>query len=505
MDLSAITADQLSTLTPTERRRVLELWRERELWERQNSIKLLFPDDGPLARSGYRKHTLFFSLGALYRIRAFMAGNRIGKSFSALYEAVLHLTGDYPDWWDGKRFDRPVWVWIAGETAKLTREGPQTKLFGPWNEFGTGLIPASTLGRWTPKQGVPETVDTFMVRHVSGGWSRGEMKSYDQGVVSFSAVERDVIVLDEEPPLDILNESVMRTMTTNGIVMMPFTPLKGVTELVSGFCTNGKPVEGPIPEPEPGVPTTRALVMAGWDDAPHLDEKAKAELAAQYRGRPHELKARRLGIPELGSGMVFPVPEDSIVVEPFAIPESWPCIAGIDFGWDHPSGGAMLAWDRENDRIYLVRDASMTQTTPMLFVEAVKPWGNWLPWAWPADGRQSGGKFDVKEQRTLKEIYEGHGLRMLTDHAQFPDGGNGVEPGITEMLERMQTGRWKVFANCTDWLREFRTFHRKDGLIVKLNDDAISASRYAYMMRRYARVRPKGNNKIVVNTNWRSA
>jgi hypothetical protein len=54
------------------------------------------------------------------------------------------------------------------------------------------------------------------------------------------------------------------------------------------------------------------------------------------------------------------------------------------------------------------------------------------------------------------------------------------------MLERMLTGRWKVFSNCQQWLEERRLYHRQDGKIVKESDDAISASRYAYMMLRHA-------------------
>ena len=48
------------------------------------------------------------------------------------------------------------------------------------------------------------------------------------------------------------------------------------------------------------------------------------------------------------------------------------------------------------------------------------------------------------------------------------------------MLDRMQTGRWKVFSTCRAWLEERRLYHRKDGVVVKERDDAISASRYAY-------------------------
>lgn len=491
-------------LGPEDRRRALALLKERDQWIQQNRFALMFPDTGPLAREKYVKHLAFFGYGSKFRVRGFMAGNRIGKTEAAVYELVCHMTGDYPWWWIGKRFHSPVRVWVAGETAKLVREGLQVKLFGQWGEFGTGMIPFAKLNKWSPKQGVPETVDTFTVRHATGGLSRGELKSYDQGAGSFASVEREVILLDEEPPEDVMNECVMRTMTTDGMVMLSFTPLKGVTRVVHKFYTQGKPIEGPVTDPETGL-AMRALVMAGWKDAPHLGPKEIAELSSQYASKPSELKARMDGIPELGSGLVFPVAEASITVEPFEIPASWPRIAGIDFGWDHPTGAAELAWDRDNDRIYLVRDLQEREMPPLLFAAAVLPWGKWLPWAWPHDGKQSGGKFDAKDQRTLKDTYAGHGLDMLSDHAQFPDGGNGVEAGILEMMERMMTGRWKVFNTCVKWLGEFRTYHRENGLIVKIGDDVISASRYGYMMRRYARCKPKPKSTLKVKTNWRTA
>lgn len=59
-----------------------------------------------------------------------------------------------------------------------------------------------------------------------------------------------------------------------------------------------------------------------------------------------------------------------------------------------------------------------------------------------------------------------------------------------DMLERMQTGRFKVFSHLTLWFEEFRLYHRKDGKVVKLRDDLMSATRYALMMLRKAKVRP---------------
>jgi L-lactate utilization protein LutB len=89
----------------------------------------------------------------------------------------------------------------------------------------------------------------------------------------------------------------------------------------------------------------------------------------------------------------------------------------------------------------------------------------------------------------LAKQYKDHGLNMLNERATFEDGSNGVEAGISELFDRMQTGRFKVFSNLHDWLEEFRMYHRKNGLIVKMGDDLMSATRYALMMRRRAKVR----------------
>jgi hypothetical protein len=77
---------------------------------------------------------------------------------------------------------------------------------------------------------------------------------------------------------------------------------------------------------------------------------------------------------------------------------------------------------------------------------------------------------------------------MLPQRATFEDGSFGVEAGIAELLTRMESGRFKVFAHLADWFEEFRLYHRKDGLIVKSNDDLMAATRYAMMMRRHALV-----------------
>ncbi len=197
----------------------------------------------------------------------------------------------------------------------------------------------------------------------------------------------------------------------------------------------------------------------------------------------HEREARTRGVPALGSGRIFPVTEESIRIDPFEIPKHWVQIGGLDFGWDHPFAAAGCAWDRDADVFHVTKIYREREATPIIHAAALKPWGAAMPWAWPHDGLQH----DKGSGEQLAAQYRAHGLALLPERATFDDGTNGVEAGLSDMLQRMQTGRWKVFSTCTEWFEEFRLYHRKDGRIVKERDDLISASRYALMMKRHAR------------------
>ena len=225
-------------------------------------------------------------------------------------------------------------------------------------------------------------------------------------------------------------------------------------------------------------------------DVGHFSKEDADAIMASYPA--YERDARTKGIPTMGSGRVFPIDEEFIKVDPFEIPQHWPQLGGIDFGWDHPSAGARIAWDRDADCIYVVACHRAREQTPAMFAAAVRPWGDWLPWAWPHDGLQH----DKGSGEQLAQQYRAQKLNMLPERATFDDGSNGLEAGVLEMFDRMQTGRLKVFSHLNDWFEEFRMYHRKEGLIVKVNDDLLSATRYAMMMRRMAKVlraKPKTN------------
>jgi hypothetical protein len=219
------------------------------------------------------------------------------------------------------------------------------------------------------------------------------------------------------------------------------------------------------------------------DGQEHFSPEERARIIASYL--PHERDARIKGLPQLGSGRIFPVSEELIACERRDIPKYWPRLCAMDFGWDHPFAAVELAWDRDHDTVYVIKAYRIREATPVIHAAALKPWGR-LPWAWPRDGRREtleGAGIALAQQ------YRAQGLDMIHTHAQFqPESGSvSVEAGLLDMLTRMETGRFKVFHDLEDWFQEFRLYHRKDGKVVKEGDDLMSATRYGVMMLRYAR------------------
>lgn len=431
----------------------------------------------------YAKQAEFHAKGKEYRERLLMAGNQLGKTWSAGFETAMHLTGRYPDWWQGRTFSKAVAGWAAGVTSEVTRDSVQRVLAGRINAIGTGAIPQDSIKDKSMKRGVADAIDTLVVTWGGGGdIQAGEsllgFKSYDQGREKFQAETLDLVWLDEEPDADIYTESLTRTNATGGMVYMTFTPLKGMTTTVKRFVIDK--IEG------------SCVTSMTIDDAEHYTPEQRKAIINSYPA--HEREARTKGIPTLGSGRIFAIPDEMIACEPIEIPKHWVQLCGIDFGWDHPSAAVKLAWDRDADIVYVTAAHRQKEQTPLLFAATVKPWGEWLPWAWPHDGLQH----DKGSGQALADQYKAQGLKMLDDKATHPPaegedegtGGNGVEAGVMDLLDRMQTGRFKVFKHLSDWFEEFRMYHRKDGKIVKLDDDLLSATRYANMMKRFAITKP---------------
>lgn len=442
---------------------------EQEQLKRQSQTRLLRYEPYPKQRE-------FHEAGRLFRERLLMAANQVGKTLCAAAEVAIHLTGRYPDWWCGRVFESPVHFWASGVTGESTRDNPQKMLYGALGQPGTGMIPGNAIKDASPRRGLPDALDTMLVKWGGGGdiqaqESQINFKSNDQGREKWQGPTLHGIWMDEEHDEDVYHEARTRTNVHSGLLLTTFTPLKGMTNVVKRFLLD-KP---------PGTHITSMTI----EDADHYTPEQRAEIIAGYS--EHERDARSKGIPTMGSGRVFPLDADDIRCQAFPIPSHWPQLGGLDFGWDHPSAAAKLAWDRDSDCLYVTACHRAREQTPAMFAASVKPWGDWLPWAWPHDGLQH----DKGSGEQLAAQYRASGLKMLPQRATFEDGTNGLEAGVAEMLDRMQTGRLKVFAHLREWFEEFDLYHRKDGLIVKLNDDLLSATRYAMMMKRHAIVQNK--------------
>lgn len=436
-----------------------------------------FPDQGKFRRELYRRHLEFFRLGREWRFRAFMAANRVGKTSSGGgYEVFLHLTGLYPPWWEGHRFSGPIEAWAAGDTKETVRDIIQAKLFGRPGMIGTGLIPGELVGRYNLRPNSGGAIDTVEIKHVSGGWSLLGFKSYDQKRVSFQGTEKHLIWLDEESDEGIRDECVIRLMTTQGLLIETFTPLKGITPVVMQYTGEGAEIDEVA-----GVTKreNRVMVNAGWDDVPHLSEKDKEEVLQNTL--PYLRDARSKGTPSLGAGAIFPVPESEIVVQPFRVPAEWPACYALDVGWNR-TAALWGAWDREIDTVYLVAEHYRGQAEPPIHAAAIRAKGDWIPGV--IDPAARGRAQD--DGRKLMKLYRDLGLDLQP-------ADNAVEAGLQDVWIRLSTGRLKVFKSLTHWLAEYRMYRRDEkGRIVEGNDHLMDDTRYLIRSGlKRARVRPQ--------------
>lgn len=416
----------------------------------------------------------FIRATATYTQVALIAANRVGKTDTATYMDAIHLLGDYPDGWEGHKFDHPPLVWCLGYSGEKCRDLLQSAIIGKKIDgvFQGGLIPSERIISTEPMTGTPNAVRSAYIRHASGGVSKVQFWSYTQGQHALMGDDIDWFHIDEEPEdEEIWPQVLTRTATGDkgkgGRGILTFTPENGRTELVIKFLDDPSPVQ--------------FCMTVGWNDAPHLTEATKAGLLASYPS--HQRDMRTKGIPMLGVGRIYDFDEELITCDPFEIPKHWFVINGMDFGWDHPQAQVQLAIDQENESFYITRAWKAEKTSPAEAWGSVNSWARGVPTAWPQDGLQTEKGSGLQQ----KSYYTKAGFLMLEEHAQWPDGSRAVEPGIFELHDLMRAGRLKVFRGLRDWFEEFNFYHRDEkGKIVKKRDDLLDGTRYAYMMRRYA-------------------
>lgn len=454
-----------------------------ELKQRADSARLFryFPEVDTVhngvtyhSRDKYPRHMEFFARGKDTFARMFAAAVGAGKTEALLQELTFHGRGWYPDFWPGLTYDRPLDIWVCGKTIRSVRDILQTKWLGPPNEehFGNGILPLEWLDLDSIARLSQGSVDSFRIRHVSGGYTHVGFKAYEQGVGSFYGTDKDIVAYDEPCPLAIYSQGLMRTRNRhNARVLYTVAALEGKTETVKMF----------MDEPDP----SRVMVTCSWDDVPHLTEEWKRNTLANTAEYLRD--SVRTGLPSRSQGAVYPVKEESFVIDPIPIPKHWKWVAGFDGGY-HNTAGTWVAYDEDADVAYLAADykdggpGTNLELHAMRLLARSKGFGfQRMPF------RGDAAAINQDDGQSLRKQYRDAGLNLeLADKA--------VTAGIAAVLNRLETGRLKVFRTCVKWLDEFRAYRYEydeetgeHGKIIKVNDHLMDATRYAIMSLKHAK------------------
>lgn len=365
------------------------------------------------------------------------------------------------------------------------------------------MIPKELFGQSWSLAGVPQGIDIIQVKHVSGGWSTIGFKNYEQPLQAFFGTDLEWVWMDEECPQEHYNESLLRTMTTNGIIYVTFTPLKGLTPMVVKFSEKADYLAGAQKligvatekgEDEEGFDARfadtkryKAIIQAGWDDAPWLTEEKKAQMLDDTE--PHLREARRSGKPSMGSGNVYPIAIESLLCEPFKIPDYFHRMYALDVGWN-VTAALWAAIDPQTDTMYIYDEYYGKEAPPAIHAAAIRNRGTWIPGVIdPASRGRS-----QHDGTQLIRAYKDFGLQL------YP-ANNEVDAGIQAGWQRMTTGNLKVFNTLPNWSKEF-VLYRRDlrGRIVKENDHLMDAMRYLFNNMRRAKSLEQISTRRTINT-----
>jgi phage terminase large subunit-like protein len=427
----------------------------------------------------YPSQKAFFMAGSSgVHQRLIYGGNQSGKTLSAGFEVALHMSGDYPFWWTGKRFMKPIRCWAVGESGQLVRDTLQKKLCGD-DEFGTGLIPLESYGKKPVMvPGGTGAIDTMFVTHQTDGIPDGTssltFKSFEMRREKLQGESVDLIWIDERPSEEIYSELLARTSATDGHLIVSFTP---VGEGAAAGVTYKF-----LSEPS----SDRAVFRIPSAEVKHISEARREELSSGYA--EHEREARIEGTPQLGAGPVFPLELLPTVVKTFNPDTDIPTYArwcvGVDFGFGHPFAAVLIAWTHDTGQVWVVDSFRMERSSALYHTQRIHSMtrGLRIPIAWPHDGNQH----DKGSGLSLSLQYKNFGANMMVGHAvNHRTKTNAVEPALEEMRELMFGGKLAIASHNGELPEELRNYHRDENFrLVKQRDDLVSALRYGIMMRR---------------------
>ena len=450
----------------------------------------------------YPKQMEFHNSTALERVLS--GGNQVGKSYAASMELAMHLTGVYPDWFKGEKIkprkneqtgQLELNIWVVGTTYNIVRDVLQKNIIGSVDgKFTDGVIPTDSVikNKMKKMSGVPGFVETAKIRHVDGFESTVQFRAYSQGRNVLQSATIDLIYLDEEPPEEILGELKARLAATGGRMFMAFTPLSGMTRLVQTFWKGDDP--------------DKALFKLSIYESGHMTPEKIRMIEKRYKDMsPNERKARMMGEPAMGTGLVYPYEDQELIGEPPKAGRDLQWLGAIDFGkGEHQNAVVYGCFDEANDIVYITHIIATTNKSREVIASRMKKYNKWCPIAYPHDGGCNSGTSSTTKAFDptgvgfkIKDLYIQEEINMLHAHATHVEGGFHVEPGLIEIRRRMGEGKLKIAPHLSEWFEEKAIYrYGEDGKPIKVkgadkDNDVMDATRYLIMMLRYAEYSPR--------------
>jgi phage terminase large subunit-like protein len=428
----------------------------------------------------------FFNTGSSDR-RGILAANRIGKTVSTCYETAMHLTGQYPSWWTGFRFDKPITCMVAGEGWSQVALVLQNELIGTQDvklidNIGTGAIPRDCIVIDTMRNDGANCIGVE-IRHTSGANSYLLFANYTQEVRQLQGFKLNLAVFDEQPPDDFFSEIVTRTATTQGKVLCSFTPLKGLNGLVSKFWNKEEGYE---------------FIRVSWDDVPEYDPWGQPFLLAATRRQlekdylPHEREARIAGKPVLGKGAVFQIaswPTYSTGSIDFMRMPNIQRVIALDLGLvNDKTVISLMYWEPFEKTAWLHRQIvvqGIEEAVPTQYINhLLRPEVFGTPIVLPPDA-STPGRYTMSST-SIRELFESYELNVYHKPIMNPPDSEGrvtnhKSYGINTMRQMMEVGSLMINENCTDFLNEARNYYVDEKGRFSDPDDCIDSARYALL------------------------
>ena len=433
------------------------------------------------------KHQLKFFLTGNSERRGILAANRIGKTVSTCYETAMHLTGLYPDWWNGYRFDKAITCMVAGEGWSQVALVLQNELLGTQDvkiseNIGTGAIPRDRIITDTMRNDGANCIGVE-IKHVSGGKSYLLFANYTQEVRQLQGFKLNLAVFDEQPPDDFFSEMVTRTATTQGKVLCSFTPLKGLNGLVSKFWNKEEGYE---------------FIRVSWDDVPEYDPWGQPFLLNETRRQlerdylPHERDARIAGKPVMGKGAVFQIrqwPTYKTGEFNFSEMPHIHRIIALDLGLvNDKTVISLMYWEPYEKTAFLHKQIvvqGIEEAIPTQYVNhLLRPEVFGTPIVLPPDASTQ-GRYTMSSS-SIRELFENYELNVYEKAIMNPPDSEGRVTnhkayGINQMRQMLEVGSLMINENCTNFLNEAQNYFVDEKGRFSDPDDCIDSARYALL------------------------